>query len=65
MDNVMEEYHAIFAERMIQHPAVQLSVIATIRHSSRRRRRKIAGIKNPLSRVFLQSDNKQAIKPVC
>ena len=23
MDNVMEEYHAIFAERMIQHPAVQ------------------------------------------
>lgn len=23
VDNVMEEYHAIFAERMIQHPAVQ------------------------------------------
>lgn len=23
MDSVMEEYHAIFAERMIQHPAVQ------------------------------------------
>ncbi len=23
MDNVMEEYHAIFAERMIQHPSVQ------------------------------------------
>lgn len=23
IDNVMEEYHAIFAERMIQHPAVQ------------------------------------------
>ncbi|MTD41080.1 transcriptional activator NhaR [Erwinia sp. CPCC 100877] len=23
MDNVMEEYHVIFAERMIQHPAVQ------------------------------------------
>lgn len=23
LDNVMEEYHAIFAERMIQHPAVQ------------------------------------------
>ena len=23
MENVMEEYHAIFAERMIQHPAVQ------------------------------------------
>jgi LysR family transcriptional activator of nhaA len=23
MDNVLEEYHAIFAERMIQHPAVQ------------------------------------------
>lgn len=23
VENVMEEYHAIFAERMIQHPAVQ------------------------------------------
>jgi transcriptional regulator, LysR family len=23
MESVMEEYHAIFAERMIQHPAVQ------------------------------------------
>jgi LysR family transcriptional activator of nhaA len=23
LDNVQEEYHAIFAERMIQHPAVQ------------------------------------------
>lgn len=23
MDNILEEYHAIFAERMIQHPAVQ------------------------------------------
>nr|VUD33785.1 LysR family transcriptional regulator [Raoultella sp. NCTC 9187] len=50
MENVMEEYHAIFAERMIQHPAVQRICNATTRRSSPRRRadgRQISGIKKP------------------
>ncbi len=45
IENVMEEYHAIFAERMIQHPACSASVKETIRRFLNKIQ--ISGIKKP------------------